>query len=71
MNWDDIWFALPNFSPERATLLSIGWGMAARHGDSALLSNLQINTLDGFGVCNQLRYARIPVPTEALRLVSR
>ncbi len=68
MNWDDLWFAFPNFSRERAMLLAIAWREVAEQGDSALLANLQMNTLDGFGVLYHLRYAGIRVPADALQI---
>ena len=68
-SWTDIWFALPNYSRERALLISYAWAEVAAHGDSAALSSMQMNMLDGYAVCNQMVWIGLPVPPAARALL--
>jgi hypothetical protein len=66
MTWNDAVFAVRYTDARRlALLMSVMWREAARNGDEALLSNLQINTMDALGVANSLDWAGVPVPPQA------
>ncbi len=68
--WNDAAIALRYTDPRRlARLMALAWRSAAEYGDEALLSNLQMNMLDCFGVTSALDWANVPAPGDALHFL--